>query len=254
MQDTIEKQAILEATSVRSIEHQAVINSTNRRAMERLKDGTDLPLLIVADQQTAGRGRGANAWWSPHGCLMFSLVLARTETNARLPPYSLAVGLAVRSTVAAALPEHDVKVKWPNDVYVSERKICGVLIELPPGGTDKLVIGVGINVNNSVSDAPADVASSVAAICDLAEHPTTRTQVLTSVLNAIESEIDSVATDFVERWQPHCYLSGRTVRINRGSQCDRGICQGINSSGALLLESGAGVTAVSSGTVHIESG
>jgi len=248
----IDAAAILSTTRVRTVEHHAVIESTNRRAMERLQDEPQLPLLVVADEQTAGRGRGSNAWWSPPGCLMFSLVLARHETSAKLPPYSLCVGLGVRAAIAELLVDQDVKVKWPNDVFVGDRKICGILIELPPGDSGKLVVGVGINVNNSTAQAPLDVASTVATLADLGNRTFSRTVVLTSVLNLVAAEIDGVQDDLQTRWLPHCYLSGRSVAVERGNQLDRGVCEGIDASGALLLNTGSGVVPVSSGTVRIE--
>ena len=248
----IDAAAILSTTRVRTVEHHAVIDSTNRRAMERLRDEPHLPLLVVADEQTAGRGRGSNAWWSPRGCLMFSLVLARTESSSRLPPYSLCVGLGVRAAIAELLVDQDVKVKWPNDVFVGDRKISGILIELPPGDSGKLVIGVGINVNNSTAQAPRDVASTVATLADLGNRTFSRTAVLTSVLNHIAAEIDGVHDDLEARWRPHCYLSGQSVTVERGNQQDRGVCEGIDASGALLLNTGSGVVPVSSGTVRIE--
>lgn len=253
MQDSIDIDAIQDVTSVRTIEHHAVIDSTNRRAGQRLKDDPELPLLVVADEQTSGRGRGSNAWWSPQGCLMFSLAMRRTESHAQLPPYSLAVGLGVRAATAARLPGHDVKVKWPNDVYVGARKISGVLIEIPPGDSGTLVIGIGINVNNSTSEAPEEVASTVATMRDLGGEPFSRVEVLCSVLRSIEVEIANVSLDLPGRWHPHCYLSGRTVTVNRGPHCDRGVCCGIDATGAMLLQTKSGTIAVSSGTVRFES-
>ncbi len=250
----IDPDTILANANVSTIEHHEVLDSTNRRAMVLLGEDVELPLLVIADEQTAGRGRGSNEWWSPRGCLMFSLAIQRTEDLSELPPYSLAVGLGVRSAIASELPGHGVKVKWPNDVYVGDRKISGILIEVPPGDPGKLVIGIGANVNNSTRDAPDSIRSTVATITDLTSQPVDMNGVLTSILNNISTQIAAMDSDLPTRWMDHCYLMGKTITLARGNRSDTGMCRGIDETGALLLRTETEIVRASSGVIESTHG
>src|SRR5690349_2367368 len=116
-------------TFVRHIEQHEEIGSTNDRAMElAVERDLPVPALVIAERQIAGRGRGGNVWRSGAGALTFSLVIERPAglPRERMALLSLAAGLAAREAVVGAAPGHDVKVKWPNDVYLDGRKVCGI--------------------------------------------------------------------------------------------------------------------------------
>ncbi|MFK7821237.1 MAG: biotin--[acetyl-CoA-carboxylase] ligase [Planctomycetaceae bacterium] len=237
-------------TELARVEHHAVVDSTNTLALQRLADGTETPFLISADQQTAGRGRSGNSWWSPPGAIMMTLVLERTESAAELPPYSLVVGLAVRDALQALSPDVDLKVKWPNDVYLQDRKVCGILVEVPPNNRTRLVIGIGVNINNSVMSAPDELRQRVVSMRDIHGHTFCRTTVLANIVNAVQTEVLNLDSEkLCERWSEHCWLTSKLVGITRGERTDEGICQGINNTGALMLQQSNGLLAVSSGVV-----
>lgn len=247
---TIDERTLLNETGVRTVEHHVTLDSTNRLAMHLLKQAPELPLLVSADEQTAGRGRGGNTWWSPAGALMFSLVMHRPETAAELPPYSLAVGLAVRAALQVAMGDVELKVKWPNDIFLEGRKVCGILVEVPPANRDTLVVGIGINVNNSMTNAPKSVAQTMLSMSDCSGHTYSRTTVLSAVVNQVIDEIANIGDATVaDRWSQHCWLTGKQVSIQRGERIDTGDCMGINPAGALLLNTADGELAVSSGSV-----
>lgn len=237
--------------AVRRIEHHESLDSTNRFAIELLDSQPELPALVVADEQTAGRGRGGNNWWSPSGALLFSVVLKRTETAAELPPYSLAAGLAVRDALQKqSLADVRFKVKWPNDVYLEDRKICGILVEIPPHHRDTLVIGIGVNLNNSVMDAPADLQQRLTSMLDVHGHTFCRTTTLSDIVSRVIQSVQAGNfADLPERWQPHCWLTGKRVSIQQGDMITTGQCKGISDGGALLLETRTGMAAISSGVV-----
>ena len=246
----IDQQALASRTNLRSVEHHATIGSTNTHAIQRLADGTETPFLISADEQTAGRGRSGNAWWSPAGALMFSLVLDRTESAAELPPYSLVVGLGVRDALQALSPNVSLKVKWPNDVYLEDRKVCGILVEVPPNDRTRLVIGIGVNINNSVMSAPTELRQRVVSMLDVHGHTFCRTTTLVDIANRVQNEVQNVGEERLsERWKQHCWLTGKLVEVTRGDQVDEGTCLGIDDTGALLLQQRNSLVAVSSGVV-----
>ncbi len=238
---------IREETFVRQTEFHATVDSTNSVALEGC-EAADLetPRLVLAGEQTAGRGRGANAWWSAPGALTFSLVIHPAHlglTPQQWPMSSLTTGLAVCLALEETLSRDDVRLKWPNDVLVRGRKICGVLVEVGPRSTETLVIGIGVNINNSVRNAPDELRSTATAMIDETGIAVNRCEFLCRILRALELQITRLSshdTSLAADWQSRCALIGRTVAIDTGSRRTTGVCQGIDEDGALavLTESG----------------
>lgn len=248
---------IVANTFVKDVEFHAEIGSTNDRALElaAAEVSPRTPLLIWALQQNAGRGRGANRWWASDGALTFTLLL---ETSAlrlpqeRWPQVSLTTGLAVCTALQNLVPQADVSLKWPNDVFVDGRKICGILIEIPPRQSGKLVIGVGININNSIQSAPAEIASRATALCDISQREWKLDEVLIHVLQQIESHLIQLSDNdpsLAQRWDELCFLRGRTVQHTAGEHVTMGVCQGVDQQGALLLRTETGLTRVLGGVI-----
>lgn len=232
-------------TFVEHVEWHAELASTNDRALDTdWSANANGPTLVLTDCQTAGRGRGANQWWSQPGALTFSLVLNTAETNlpmVRWPHVSLTTGLAVCHTIEALLPEADVGLKWPNDVFLQSKKVCGILVEVPPGRSGKLVIGVGLNVNNSFAEAPQEMREIATSLRDVAADVFSLTDVLVDVLQRIEQEIQSIGSDsasLMQRFQQRCVLTGRTVELTAGDRSTVGVCHGIDADGAIVLWTG----------------
>ncbi len=178
-------------------EHYALIGSTNERAKEAAAAPGKLPLLIVADSQTAGRGRGANHWWSGHGCLAMSLLvdpaIRHIDPRRDAVGLSLAAARAVAETVNTRLSgELQAEVWPPNDVYVSDRKLAGILIEGLACGL--LVIGIGLNTNNAVADAPAELRDRITALRELLGRSVDPTELLLELLAHLDAALDLVRT------------------------------------------------------------
>ena len=243
-------------TFVRAVEWHDEIGSTSDRAIELAAAAQqELPLLVIAGQQTAGRGRGANRWWAAPGALTFSLVIdgvALGVPQDRWPRLSLATALVVGEVIRQLAPQADVQLKWPNDVYIAGRKVCGILLEAPASATGRIVLGLGLNVNNSLAAAPPEIRDTAIALCDVIGLPLDLYDVLRRLLLGIETELALLSRDnlrLVERWQPYCLLEGRTVTLLQGREEITGICESIDSDGALLLRTSAGTGRYISGTV-----
>lgn len=247
-------------TFVRHVEQHEEVASTNDRALELATD-VDLPTpaIVLTGRQTAGRGRGANVWRSGPGALTFSLVVERPNglPRERMAVLSLAAGLAVREAVATVAPGHVVKVKWPNDVYLDGRKVCGILTEVPPRGvlregTDRAVVGIGLNVNNSLDDAPEEIRRRAVSIGEVVGRSIETTELLVELLVRIESEFQDLAAAgsiSAARWAAHCLLTGREVQLRNPAGGATGICLGIDDAGALLLDGSRGVQSHCAGEV-----
>ncbi|MEX0716769.1 MAG: biotin--[acetyl-CoA-carboxylase] ligase [Planctomycetaceae bacterium] len=238
-----------------AIEHHLELASTNDRGMARgAEESPPLPLLVLADRQTAGRGRGGNRWWSAEGSAAFSLLTAWPEVSSeRRSQVALAAGLAVARAVEDLVPSSVPLLKWPNDVYLLGRKACGILVEVPPRRPGRVVIGIGVNVNNSFSAAPEELQRTAIALCDIAGEDLPLTDVLLAILARLREELESFATDpggLAERWRTRCLLAGRVVELSHGERTTTGLCAGIDESGALVLDTEAGPQRFIAGTIR----
>jgi BirA family biotin operon repressor/biotin-[acetyl-CoA-carboxylase] ligase len=248
------------------VDHHEEIESTNDLAIARLRRGDiHAPALVIADAQTAGRGRGANRWWSGDGGLTFSLVFDAagdgTSGSQRLDPQSwprlaLTAATAVATVLQQHTSSHSFGVRWPNDVFTEDRKISGILVEAPAvaarsgamtsrsAAAKHLVVGIGLNVNNSIAAAPDDVRARAMSLIDLTGTPHDLTDVLLDLINQINSRLTRLATDdatLAAEWQQMCLLRGRTVTLAAGKRQVRGTCHGIQADGALAIETDGAV-------------
>jgi BirA family transcriptional regulator, biotin operon repressor / biotin---[acetyl-CoA-carboxylase] ligase len=241
-------------TFVAQAEVHAELASTNDRALRVAASSAALPRLIVALRQSLGRGRGANRWWSAEGALTFSLILDGSPlAPERRPLISLLTGGAVCEAVAAFIPSADVRLKWPNDIYVAGRKAGGILVEVPQDAPDRLVVGVGLNVNVSLRDAPADVRERAVALCDVAGGLLPIQEALIAILLRIEWDMLRLTGDFDEvlaGWRRRCLLTGRCVTLHDGVRSITGTCLGYDDDGSLLLQTVAGPRRYRSGVVE----
>jgi BirA family biotin operon repressor/biotin-[acetyl-CoA-carboxylase] ligase len=236
------------------IDYHAAIDSTNDEAKRRAAEpGCPLPLLVLAERQTAGRGRGGNRWWSAEGCLMFSLALGPD----RLPDdrqhaalAALASALAVVDAVAPRLPGQSVGIHWPNDVVVAERKLCGILIEV--AAARRHVIGIGVNTNNLFADAPDEIRRRATSLRELSGQWHDRTTLLVELLKALEqrlAELMHTPLATARRANALCLQRGQTLTVAVGQTQIVGLCEGIGDDGALVLQTAAGRRMLTSGSV-----
>ena len=253
---------IFQESFVRSGEWHDEIGSTNDRGNEiARRGGIETPYLILAQAQTAGRGRGANRWWSSAGALTFTLVFdPQTDLNPGLPmeywpPVALTAGVALCDVLDQFTPSGATRLKWPNDVLIGGKKAAGILAEIPPaeaGSARRLVLGMGVNVNNSLAGAPPEIQSIASALCDMTGGPLDRTQFLIDWLNRLAYRLCELVENrqsLVERWQCLCALTGRKIELQAGNRLIEGICAGINDDGGLLVDTPAGLEKIYGGVL-----
>ena len=240
-----------------TVEHCAEIGSTSDRALELARqEKLVLPLLVLADRQTGGRGRGSNQWWGAEGSLTFSLLLDARKLNIASeawPVLSLSTGLAICEALEDLVPGGDFGVKWPNDVYCAGRKLCGILIESPSASAGRVVVGVGVNVNNSLAAAPRELQTTALSLADYLQRPLDMTAVLLALLSRLTERWQELgrggfgpqAGDFRRR----CVLDGRTIQVVSGPRTIIGRCLSIGDDGSLILQTESGREQIASGTV-----
>ncbi len=206
--------------------------------------------IVVADHQTAGRGRLDRTWETPPGsALTFSVVVDPGLADHDWPLLPLAVGLAVADGVRQAAGV-EVEVKWPNDLLIAGEKFCGILLERVQGaaGRPLAVIGVGINVGLTREDLPVPTATSLGIAGSTAD----RTEVFAAVVPALGTILDALRSDpgaVLERYRSECDTIGRevTVSLPDGEQLT-GTASGLDRSGRLIV----GDRAVGAGdVVHV---
>jgi len=263
---TAESQRILDETFIRHVEWHAEAASTNDLAVDFAGDlplvnhrppvshrgqnkrsaASKLPALIVAERQTAGRGRGENRWWSSEGGLTFSLIVDGETagfTAGADPRVALLAGLAVADVLAELLPRDNIGLKWPNDVYLNGRKVCGILTEVPPARRDAVVVGIGINVNNRVKSAPDGLHATATSLREETGREFARLDLLIRVCRNLEHRCSAFRVTpggIRTAWQRYCLLQGREVSVQSGSHRQTGLCRGIDESGALVLDTESG--------------
>jgi BirA family transcriptional regulator, biotin operon repressor / biotin---[acetyl-CoA-carboxylase] ligase len=248
---------IVAETFIGHVEYYPELASTNCRALQLANElpGRRECTLVLADEQTAGRGRGTNRWWSGPGALTFSVLLEPQAIHLpanRWPQVSLAAGLAVCDAIEGLVDDVTTCLKWPNDVYLCGRKICGILVEAANGQLGCLVLGIGVNVNNSVENAPEELRTKALSLSDVAEREISCIDMLVGILQQLSSHLEQLASGdgtLRERWRKRCSLTGRTVHIQLGTRRLVGICRGIDDDGALVLETDIGRERCISGVV-----
>lgn len=245
---------ILNETFIEQIDFHSEIDSTNNRGLQLMEEGNGhLPLLVLTERQTQGRGRGGNQWYSTNGSLTFSLLVPLENIPGdRIPQVSLTVGHALCQAIESIAPHCDVAIKWPNDVYLDGRKLAGVLIELPPTQRRQAIIGIGINVNNSLNQAPKDVVATAISLRDALELELDPNEVLIQCLRSLDRQLTTLRNPqhtLSDQWNAYHLLTGRQLELEVYSRRVTGKCVGIDDDGALLLDTGSGVERLLGGVV-----
>lgn len=213
--------------------------STQDVARELAERGVAEGAVVVAEVQEAGRGRLGRSWHSAAGGVYATVVL-------RPPPRALrALSLAASVAVARVLGllGLDAKVKWPNDVQVSGRKVCGVLVEAAaePGGAAYALVGIGLNVNNEL---PPELAGAAATLRELLGRPVPRLPLFLKLLEELDDVYARVRegrwSEVLREWRGRSSTLGRIVRVETPEGAFTGLAVDVSEDGALLvrLESG----------------
>jgi BirA family biotin operon repressor/biotin-[acetyl-CoA-carboxylase] ligase len=239
------------------VHHFTSVDSTNRVARQLGRDGDPDGTVVIADEQTAGRGRRQRTWVSPAGSGLYVSLLLR-------PPFDplesgvavqLVAGIAVAEVLTETLP-HKPVLRWPNDCYVLERKIAGVLVEAETTGRgfDFLVCGIGLNVNHQADDFPPDMRDRATSMSLQVGHEVSRYDILVRLLGALDAWEAAWREHGLgpvrERWLE---LSPETVCGRVSVQTDTGLLEGttdgLTDSGRLRVRAGDGLHELTVGEV-----
>lgn len=230
------------ASSIYPITLLQQVDSTNAQAMRHLASGAVPPFLIIAEQQTAGRGRRGRSWASPFGeNLYYSLVLRVSGGMRQLEGLSLVVGLALLQALRDA-GVTEAGLKWPNDLLVGGRKIAGILLELSgdPADVCHVVIGIGVNINMRVTRLGEVIDQPWTSLRQVVGEQVDRNAFVASLNRQLERYLRlHQAEGFAalrEQWEASHLWQGRAVVLAAGAQAIHGRVLGVDDTGALRLD------------------
>lgn len=236
------------------------MGSTNIEVKNLFMQGEGEGLIVIATTQTAGRGRKGRTWLSPIGGLYFSLILRPRLGIESAPLLGLLSGCAIVRSLASIGVEN-VRLKWPNDVLIGEKKIAGILSEVVSTSDSSIgiIIGIGVNQNCPISKMPSGLLWPATSIFDEIGVETSVEALLCSIINEIDELLQTVETEssfdaILDEWRKDSSTLGTKVRIQEEDSTIEGIAKDITKDGALVVETKEGLRNVVEGDVfHLRS-
>ena len=233
------------------------VDSTNVEVDRLLNDGAEAPVIVVSTTQSAGKGRRGNRWISDTGENLYLSVGFKPEiTASRIGQYTLWIGISV----AEFLRDHtglDVKVKWPNDLYVNGKKVAGILSEakIDTDHIQHLIVGIGLNVNGA--EFPENLRQKATSIRTELGAALSFNRLASAIATTVVEKSEhyfkeSLNAEIQKKWEAYDFLKGRMVTANSTHDPIEGIANGIDMDGHLLIRLESGETrAVNSGEVSM---
>ena len=226
--------------------------STNTALLEQAYENSVEGLVATTEYQSAGRGRRGRSWMSLYASNIAVSLGASFDSPAQLEGWSLAVGIAVVNAIRN-VGAVDAMLKWPNDVWWRERKVAGILVETTGFTRVQAIAGIGVNVRVPAAARTA-VDQAVADVSEAAGHQVSRNALLVQVIQEFHKTLlefrSGGMASLTASWDAMDVLRGRQVVVS-GAESGKGVAQGINSSGELLLATADGVRAIRSGEVSV---
>ncbi len=235
------------------------VGSTQRVAAELAEADAAQGTVVIAEAQTAGRGRLGRSWHSPSGLNLYATIILRPQVAiANVPLLSLVAGVAAAEALETVAPGH-VALKWPNDIWLDGRKTGGIIAEALTDPAQRLacvLLGIGINVNLALIDIPEELRDKATSVriatgrrCDRIELAATLFQCLDSrYIEAEANRFDLV----LSAYEKYLALVGKQVTVIEGAARIIGFITGIDPHGALLLKTDSGIQRILTGDVTIE--
>jgi BirA family biotin operon repressor/biotin-[acetyl-CoA-carboxylase] ligase len=244
----------IHAGPVFTVERAGIIPSTMQLARERADAGAPEGTTIVAESQTGGRGRRGRVWFSAPGAGLYLSCIVRPGTRDDLHALALVAGVALVET-AHRLGATAVRLKWPNDLVIGEKKLAGVLLESDiKGAVTQVLIGIGLNLAPRASvGVPADIEGLYLGLADAVGGPVDEDAVLAALLENLERRYAEWklrgSLPAIEAWRRYDALAGSRVRAESAGGAIEGVAEGIDERGRLRIRRDHDVVLVNAGEV-----
>ena len=221
-----------------TIQYYPNLDSTNTKAWELISEKVENGTVVITDNQTKGRGRQSHKWISiPGKSLTFSIIIYPNALPSQINLYSLCASLAVTD----CLIDYNIqaKLKWPNDILINGKKVGGILCEskISGGVIQSLVIGIGLNVNETIGDFPEDLRPNVTSLMIKSGKQYQSEVILANILNHLEHRIQNIdnAQSQLIAWKKRCAHLSQKVTFHSGNEIVKGVFKGLSSIGQALI-------------------
>jgi BirA family biotin operon repressor/biotin-[acetyl-CoA-carboxylase] ligase len=241
------------------IEHHDLLTSTQDRAWELVRSGVEEGVVVVADEQTCGRGRYYRKWYSPKGKgLYFSTILLPTIPQNYITFLPLAASIALHRAIEPLIKGNNLTIRWPNDLLASGKKIAGVLLEAQflSRPTITVILGIGINISHGTKDFPSQIRETAISLEQISNSPIDRTELLAEVLNHFDKIYimcqQCNLLPLLDEWHARSKFMGKHVHIRQPGGIEiEGFVHGANIDGSITIIRDGKKTIVTSGDVKI---
>ncbi|MFD1674428.1 biotin--[acetyl-CoA-carboxylase] ligase [Alicyclobacillus fodiniaquatilis] len=216
--------------------------STNDDATQLARTGAPTGVVITAGEQTGGRGRQGRNWTSPAGGMWFSVIVRTPCALSQAAELTLLASVAVRRALVAC-GSIDVEIKWPNDILVNGKKVCGILAQMRTDAeqVDYAVIGIGINANFANTQLPNDILARATTLQTELGHPIERPKLLADILSSLETlytDLQTGAGGFHtvrDEWKDAAHTLNRKIQVKVGDDLLSGVATDVDEQGILYL-------------------
>jgi len=251
-------QGLLETESLgQTIVILETVDSTNDYAKQHLDAHG---AVVIADEQTAGRGRLGRTWLSPKGeGLWMTVVLVLEKSLELLQTVTLAAGLAVAQALEESGVESFISLRWPNDVFLNRKKVCGILTESQLRGAmaSKIEVGFGLNVSQEKDEFPANLRKPATSLQIEEEKEFDRNKIAAIILKKFEEQVHNIISGDVEKcitgWKEFCDQMDKQVEVEVNGKTISGILIDVKNSGAAAIEQDDGTQLeITTGEIKLE--
>lgn len=219
------------------------VTTTQAIAHEQVRAGAMDGTVIVAEYQSAGKGRMLREWSSASGKGIWTTLIIRPEVPPHLAPqFTLVIAVAVVNAIKALYPDVDARIKWPNDILINGKKMTGILTEMVAEAdrVEAILIGIGINVNQQLTDFPSELQSIATSLAIEVGQPVDRAELLAKVLYYSEHYCDLYVKHGFSRikalWEAASITIGQRVRATTLREVTEGTAIAITDSGVLQIK------------------
>ncbi len=220
------------------------LESTNIIAKEKALHRTeeiDEGTIIIAEKQSAGKGRLGRKWFSPTGGIWVSIILYPQLPPSYIPRITLMTAVAVVKAIKV-YTQIESQIKWPNDILINEKKVCGILTEMSAelDIINWVVVGIGINVNIDRREFPEDIQENTISLKEVSGKEVLRVKLAQTFLQEFEKYYDKLKRkeffSILREWKLYSHTLGRKIRVDMGERIITGEAMDINEEGALVLK------------------
>ena len=228
----------------KEIHHYFSLESTNKIAYLLARKGAEEGTVVVADEQTQGEGRGDRYWYSPQGGLWFSLILRPRMVFSEVPRLSILGAVGIALSIDRLFPSLKVRIRWPNDVVIRDKKVAGVLVKVRAerARVNFTVMGIGVNLN--IREFPSPLSFIATSLLKETGHSTSKKRFLECALEELENLYFSSQVNvrlLLEKARLFSSLLGQQVEVVTTEGKFRGLAQDLDEDGGLILRLESGM-------------